>query len=54
MNHKNHIILPHRHNRRKSKILTTEVIIILEGLLRVISMTIKKIICLVKNCILMI
>ena len=37
MNHKkNHIILPHRHNRRKSKIfLTTEVIIILEGLLRV-------------------
>jgi len=37
MNHKkNHIILPHRHNKRKSKILiTTEVIIILEGILRV-------------------
>ena len=37
MNHKkNHIILPHRHNKRYSKIeLTTEVIIILEGILRV-------------------
>ena len=37
MNHKkNYIILPHRHNKRKSKILlTTEVIIILEGILRV-------------------
>ena len=33
---KNHLILPHRHNKRQSKILlTTEVIIILEGLLRV-------------------
>lgn len=32
----NHIILPHRHNKRRSKIfLTTEVIIILDGLLRV-------------------
>ena len=37
MNHKkNHIILPHRHNMRVSKILfTTEVIIIMEGILRV-------------------
>ncbi len=37
MNHKkNHIILPHRHNKRQSKILlTTEVIIILKGMLRV-------------------
>ena len=37
MNHKkNHIILPHRHNKRQSKImLTTEVIIILNGILRV-------------------
>jgi hypothetical protein len=37
MNHKkNHIILPHRHNKRRSKInLTTEVIIIMEGILRV-------------------
>lgn len=37
MNHKkNHIILPHRHNKRLSKIeLTTEVIIILDGILRV-------------------
>ena len=37
MNHKkNHIILPHRHNKRQSKILlTTEVIIILDGILRV-------------------
>ena len=33
---KNHIILPHRHNKRHSKIeLTTEVIIILDGILRV-------------------
>tara|TARA_B100002051_G_scaffold274597_1_gene316149 strand:+ start:5804 stop:6235 length:432 start_codon:yes stop_codon:yes gene_type:complete len=37
MNHKkNHIILPHRHNKRHSKIdITTEVIIILDGILRV-------------------
>lgn len=37
MNHKKgHIIFPHRHNKRKSKIeTTTEVIIILEGILRV-------------------
>ena len=37
MNHKkNHIILPHRHNKRQSKILlTTEVIIIQKGILRV-------------------
>ena len=37
MNHKkNHYILPHRHNKRQSKILlTTEVIIILKGILRV-------------------
>ena len=37
MNHKkNYIILPHRHNKRQSKILlTTEVIIILKGILRV-------------------
>ena len=37
MNHrKNYIILPHRHNKRHSKIeLTTEVIIILDGILRV-------------------
>tara|TARA_A100000164_G_C21522831_1_gene592318 strand:- start:84 stop:518 length:435 start_codon:yes stop_codon:yes gene_type:complete len=37
MNHKkNHLILPHRHNKRKSEILlTTEVIIILKGILRV-------------------
>tara|TARA_B100000035_G_C20908096_1_gene512587 strand:- start:181 stop:615 length:435 start_codon:yes stop_codon:yes gene_type:complete len=37
MNHKkNHFILPHRHNKRQSKILlTTEVIIILKGILRV-------------------
>ena len=37
MNHpKNHIILPHRHNKRYSKIeLTTEVIILLDGILRV-------------------
>lgn len=37
MNHKkNHVILPHRHNKRQSKILlTTEVIIILKGMLRV-------------------
>ena len=33
---KNHLILPHRHNKRISKIeLTTEVIIILDGILRV-------------------
>ncbi len=33
---KNHYILPHRHNKRQSKILlTTEVIIILKGILRV-------------------
>ena len=33
---KNHIILPHRHNKRHSKIdITTEVIIILDGILRV-------------------
>ena len=33
---KNHIILPHRHNKRQSQILlTTEVIIILDGILRV-------------------
>jgi hypothetical protein len=33
---KNHIILPHRHNKRHSKILhTTEVIILLKGILRV-------------------
>ena len=37
MNHKkDHIILPHRHNKRQSKILlTTEVIILLRGILRV-------------------
>ena len=37
MNHqKNHIILPHRHNKKRSNInITTEVIIILEGILRV-------------------
>ena len=37
MNHKkDYIILPHRHNKRQSKILlTTEVIIILKGILRV-------------------
>ena len=37
MNHKkDHIILPHRHNKRLSKIdITTEVIIILDGILRV-------------------
>ena len=37
MNHKkNHIIMPHRHNKRQSKILlTTEVIIIMDGILRV-------------------
>ena len=37
MNHKKgHIILPHRHIKRSSKIiLTTEVIIILKGILRV-------------------
>tara|TARA_Y100000992_G_C21148725_1_gene435135 strand:- start:84 stop:515 length:432 start_codon:yes stop_codon:yes gene_type:complete len=37
MNHKkDHIILPHRHNKRRSKInFTTEVIIIFEGILRV-------------------
>jgi len=37
MNHKkNHLIFPHRHNKRQSKILlTTEVVIILEGILRV-------------------
>ena len=37
MNHKKeHLILPHRHNKRQSKILlTTEVIIILKGMLRV-------------------
>ena len=37
MNHKKgHLIFPHRHNKRKSKIeITTEVIIILEGILRV-------------------
>ena len=37
MNHKkNHIILPHRHNKRYSRIeITTEVIIMLEGILRV-------------------
>ena len=36
MNHKkNHIILPHRHNKRQSKLLlTTEVIIILDGILK--------------------
>lgn len=37
MNHKKgHLIFPHRHDKRKSKIeITTEVIIILEGILRV-------------------
>lgn len=37
MNHKRgHVILPHRHNKRYSKIeITTEVIIMLEGILRV-------------------
>jgi hypothetical protein len=37
INHKkNYIILPHRHNKRQSKILlTTEVIVILDGILRV-------------------
>ena len=37
MNHKkNYIIMPHRHNKRISKInITTEVIIILDGILRV-------------------
>ena len=37
MNHKkDYVILPHRHNKRQSKILlTTEVIIILKGILRV-------------------
>ena len=37
MNHKkNHFIEPHRHNKRLSKIeTTTEVIIILDGILRV-------------------
>jgi len=37
MNHKkDHIILPHKHNKRLSKIyITTEVIIILDGILRV-------------------
>ena len=40
MNHKkNHIIFPHKHNRQKKKISnidnTTEVLIILKGLLRV-------------------
>jgi len=37
MNHKkHHLILPHRHNKRQSQILlTTEVIIILDGILRV-------------------
>ena len=37
MNHKkNHIIVPHRHNKRQSKVLlTTEVIILLKGILRV-------------------
>ena len=44
MNHaKNHLILPHRHNKRFSKIeLTTEVIIILEGILRVDFYTNKE------------
>lgn len=44
MNHgKNHIILPHRHNKRFSKIeLTTEVIIILDGILRVDFYTNKE------------
>ena len=33
---KNHIIVPHRHNRRQSKVLlTTEVIILLKGILRI-------------------
>ena len=33
---KGHVILPHRHNKRNTKILyTTEVIILLEGILRV-------------------
>ena len=37
MNHKkNHIIVPHRHNKRQSKVLlTTEVIILLKGILRI-------------------
>ena len=37
MNHKKgHVILPHKHNKRFSKIeITTEVIIILQGILRV-------------------
>lgn len=37
MNHKkNHIIVPHRHNRRQTKVLlTTEVIILLKGILRI-------------------
>ena len=37
MNHKkDHIIVPHRHNKRQSKVLlTTEVIILLKGILRI-------------------
>ena len=44
MNHKkNHIILPHRHNKRQSKILlTTEVLILLKGILRVDFYTDKE------------
>ena len=52
---KNHIILPHRHNKRQSQILlTTEVIIILDGILRVDFTTIKKNIYSAKNFIKMI
>ena len=51
MNHnKNYIIKPHLHKKRKTKILyTTEVILILKGILRVDFYDFKKNIYLVKN-----
>ena len=54
MKHKNHIILPHKHNKRKKNAITkidttTEVLIILKGILRVDFYNQKKNTYLVKN-----
>ena len=56
MSHKkDYLIKPHRHNKRKSSILlTTEVIIIMDGILRVDFYDNKKNIYSVKNFIKMI
>ena len=44
INQKNHIIYPHKHNKRSTKIsITSEVLIILNGILRVDFYDLKKI-----------